>query len=52
MESQMINFSKKTKETKNKVVYTDEADFGPLYVPKSFFNGTIPDAISVEIKWG
>lgn len=50
MESQIAKF-RKEKETKNKVRYTDDAEFGPLYVPKSYFNGTIPQNISVEITW-
>jgi len=49
--SVVVNGFKFEKETKNKVRYNDFGDFGPLYVPKAWFNGKIPQELSIEAKW-
>lgn len=47
-----VNGFKLEKETKNKVRYNDFGDFGPLYVPKKWFEGNeIPQEISIEASW-
>ncbi len=40
------------RETKNKVRFNDNAEFGPMYVPKSWFaDGNIPEKITFEGTW-
>jgi len=48
--SSVIHFEYE-KETKNKVRYNDNGDFGVIYVPKSTFAGKIPTTISMTLEW-
>ena len=51
MASKSVKFSFE-RETKNKVRYNDNAEFGPMYMPKSWFeDGNIPDEITFEGTW-
>jgi len=52
MASIVVKGFKLEKETKNKVRYNDFGEFGPLYVPKSWFKGgKIPQELSLEAEW-
>ena len=50
MPSKVTQFMKE-RETKNKIRYNDNGEFGPLYVPKSYFGDKVPDEVEQEIRW-
>lgn len=50
MASKSVKFTLE-RETKNKIRYNDNAEFGPLYIPKSWFGNNIPNEITIEGTW-
>ena len=50
MTQQEVKLSKE-RETKRKVRYNDDGTFGPMYVPKEWFDSSIPDEITITVGW-